>query len=202
MARWRCSGVSACRKAERGVGDRPRARRAARPAMRQPVRSMPSVVTPRNGRSSSAARSSTMLQISGAAPRRRGARADIDCSGRMPNARHASSALSSAVPIGVLTVSRESRPIGMRRSQLGEPGEHVVDEGAFVNTPECVSNRSPPHASRKTPPASRTIRLGPAKSQSDPNVRIAASSSPLGHPHGVEHEALAARRGRVAGTAE
>ena len=176
LARSRWPGVSACRNASTASSiGRVSTRGAAR--SRQPVRTTPSVVTPRCGRSSSAARSSTMLKISGAADST-WVRADIDCIGRMPNARHGSRAISSGVPIGVLTVraSRARSGLGGRSSASADSTSSI--SAGFVNTPECVSNRSPPHASRKTPPASPTIRLGPAKSHSDPNVRTAASSSP------------------------
>ena len=70
IARWRCSGVSACRKASAAsaIG---RVSTLRPPSERSPVRAVPSVVTPRNGRSSSAARSSTMSRITARRPRRR-----------------------------------------------------------------------------------------------------------------------------------
>ncbi len=105
-------------------------------------------------------------------------RADIDARRRMPKARHPSTSCSSGVPIGVLTVFASlarSATAGRTPASLASTGSISA---AFVNTPVPVSSRSPPQASRKTPPASRTIRLVAAKSQMPPSTMIDASSRP------------------------
>ena len=105
-------------------------------------------------------------------------RADIDASRRMPNARHGSTACSSGVPIALLTVLATLGRSGAGGRTSASLASTPSISAALVNTPVAVSSRSPPHASRNTPPDSRTIRLVAAKSQMPPNTMIDASSVP------------------------
>ena len=109
-------------------------------------------------------------------------RADIDGSDAIPNRRHPSSpppSSPSSPSIGVLTVFASCGMSGSGGRMSASTASTWSESRSLANTPVAVSRRVPPHASRNTPPDSRTITLVAAKSQTPPSVMIATSSSPV-----------------------
>ena len=80
--------------------------------------------------------------------------------------------------MGVLTVLASCGRSGSVGRIVASTSSSCPVSAELANTPDPVSSRSPPHASRNTPPASASIRLVAAKSQTPPSRMIAASSSP------------------------
>ena len=179
--RWpaaRCSGVSACRNATGGIGDRSGVDLAAAERAQARCARTPSVVTPSSGRSSSAARSSTMARIG----RRRlldvrRAPTSTPAGGSRTAAtrrRPARSVLRSGCSRSLASLARSARSAGHRRASASTCiDQRRVREHAGGGVESLAAPRVAKHAA-----GFGTIRLVAAKSQMPPSTMIDASSLP------------------------
>ena len=106
-------------------------------------------------------------------------RADIDGIGRIPNAPPAVEGLLLWVPIGVLTVRASRARSGSGGRNSASADEHLIDQRRVgEHTRSRVESLAAPRVAEHAAGLARRSGSVAAKSQSDPNVRIAASSSP------------------------
>ena len=121
-------------------------------------------------------------------------RADIDASRRIPNARHPSTACSSGVPIGSLTVLASFASIRRRRPDLGKPRQHSVDQRRVREDPggRVESLAAPGVAEHAAGLAHDQAGRGEVPDAAEHDDRRVERS--LGDHRSVECEALASNR--------